>query len=158
MATDIDHMLHGRWWMAFFAAFMNITSAISVVHYGRFRSDPVESPRFDSSPIIVHSLVFLYCTAELMLWMVPVLAFVQTFCRICVLVTYVCGLVWYWFVYSFDEFCRVFPHVNYSIWDTDLTELWKWMSDFVVLASGSWHCCYHYRKLIMKDLSVVWAW
>jgi len=57
--TDIDNMLCGRrqlldyslWsltrllqWMAYVAAFMHfITTAIGVVHYGRFQSDPLES-------------------------------------------------------------------------------------------------------------------
>jgi len=80
-ATDVDHMLRGRrrlmdyslWsltrslqWTAFVAAFMNfITSAIGVVHYGRFRSDPLESAtirfRSDNRPFsILHSITIYH--------------------------------------------------------------------------------------------------
>jgi len=44
---------------AFVATFMNfITSAIGIIHYGRFRSGPIHlnRPRSDSHPIIIRSL------------------------------------------------------------------------------------------------------
>ena len=92
MPIDVDHLFHGRWQlldhslgslthsplsMAFVAAFMNfITSAIGVIHYGRFWSDPihlkVESVtirfRSDNLPFSLCDELTVSCDS---LWLLP---------------------------------------------------------------------------------------